>query len=696
MGRIFLVVMLGAGLFMGGIWYSGLLSEFKNPTTYDDDQHGPGQPKVAALTTLGADLFAAAKFPHIPNLPRPAIDPTVLHGTLNPIEQEEVPSLVNGRVLFIGEQVDDAAVLAAGSTAFVAEPYYSATIHAGNDKFVKFYRRIYEGETIRQNQMLAMIEPAEALGEVLVRIAKVNGAIAEHEASVQGELEGRVRYVRAIKLWEAGAMSDEEFGSHKLTYFKLKYEKDSKYHLLQVAEEEKKQADIKLRMHEIRAVLPYKLATVKTILRQRGYAVKQLDPVMIVQNLEKLMAEAQIEEQYFTHLRDRPHVTATIEPMILEKPVYEFPGHARDVTSVAVSKDRKIVSASEDQSVRVWSTTSLAPLRTLEHDAPVRVVVCSPDAAEKNLCIAGCTDGAIYLWDLDAKDAAPIKIEKAHGNDVAVTSLAFSPDGAVFASGASDGSITIRSSADGKTRYGFVPENGVAAAHDDAVTSLHFTPQCKLVSAGRDKTLRVWTLKENGAAAEGKPVRHREGNVPNLGVSRDGKWMLFDLGKTLQLLSVQTHELKQTLTVPQNSTPFETLAIFSPDSSLILTAGAPDGRLQLWRTPDSGARAFEVRQFAARDRLPVACAAFSPDAGKGGPNSFAVSASGQKIYVWPIPTSKEVSEHRIERVRMTLKTHALDPSTRHTRIGFEVQNPVSERYPNGRFEAGRPVTIVIE
>jgi hypothetical protein len=73
-----------------------------------------------------------------------------------------------------------------------------------------------------------------------------------------------------------------------------------------------------------------------------------------------------------------------------------------------------------------------------------------------------------------------------------------------------------------------------------------------------------------------------------------------------------------------------------------------------------------------------------------------VSASGQKIYVWPIPTSKEVSEHRIERVRMTLKTHSLDPSTRHTRIGFEVQNPVSERYPNGRFEAGRPVTIVIE
>ena len=30
------------------------------------------------------------------------------------------------------------------------------------------------------------------------------------------------------------------------------------------------------------------------------------------------------------------------------------------------------------------------------------------------------------------------------------------------------------------------------------------------------------------------------------------------------------------------------------------------------------------------------------------------------------------------------------------RIGFEVANPVTPRHPQGRFEAGRPVTIVID
>jgi len=116
---------------------------------------------------------------------------------------------------------------------------------------------------------------------------------------------------------------------------------------------------------------------------------------------------------------------------------------------------------------------------------------------------------------------------------------------------------------------------------------------------------------------------------------------------------------------------------------------APEGRLQLWSTPDSDTRAFEVRQFATKERQPVSCAAFSPDAGKGGEKSFAVSASGHLIYVWPIPTNQEVRDHRIKNVEMTLKTHSLDPSTRQSRVGFEVANP------GGFFEAGRPATIVI-
>jgi WD40 repeat protein len=486
-----------------------------------------------------------------------------------------------------------------------------------------------------------------------------------------------------------GATSPEEFRASQLTYEKLKYERETKGFGISMAKVEKAQSDIKLHMHEIRPLLPYKQSVLKTIVRQRGAAVKQLEPVVVVQNLGKLQAEALIEEQYFAPLRNRDHITATIEPTILEKPFHEF--DALEITSVAVAKDMKIVSGSEDASVSVWSPNSKSPLLKLDTDEAVRVVACTPAAADKNLCIAGCNNGSIYLWNLDDKAPAPIVIgkDKAHGGENAITAIAFSPDGAYFATGASDGSIRLWN-ADATLKYAFTPEKGVEKSHEDAVTALHFTPQCRLISAGRDKTLRVWRLKELGAHLDGKAVQQRKGNVPNLGVSQDGRYMLFDRDQTLQLLSVEKRTLQQTLNVPVNSTPFETLAQFSPDGTLILTAGAPEGRLQLWRTPEGDTRSFEVRQFATKERQAVTSAAFAPN------GAFAVSASGQKIYMWNIPSAKEVSEHRIERVRMTLKTQSLDASTRQTRVGFEVVNEFSARYPNGRYEAGRPVTIVID
>src|SRR5207253_8113033 len=114
--------------------------------------------------------------------------------------------------------------------------------------------------------------------------------------------------------------------------------------------------------------------------------------------------------------------------------------------------------------------------------------------------------------------------------------------------------------------------HNVDLPHQGSVTSLRFTPQAKLVSASRDGTLRIWGLHQKGVKLE-RMEEGRLGAVGQLDVDRDGKYMLFDkLGKELQILSVQTGRYICSLQNPFGAMPFETLALFSPDGSLLLTA----------------------------------------------------------------------------------------------------------------------------
>jgi WD40 repeat protein len=701
MVRAIIVIVLGVALAAVAAWQFNLI-----PTAQPVDQAAKSGPEPAN-TELGPDLYVREKFTPI-EMPerRASMDPIVLHGLMNAFEVEELSSKVQGStVLYIGEKVDEVAMLVAGSAPFLAEPYYPAKeIDAGRQKFQTFYRRLYEGETVKNNQMLGMVDPPEALGVVLEKIAKIEAAKADLEAAKAGEIEGKERLNRAKELFRRSVIPKEDLGAAELTYSKLKNERASADEKLKLAWIDKDQADVKLRMHELRAVLPYKTYTIKAIHRPAGSFLKQIDPiVMTVQSLERLLAEASIEEQYFARIKDKKHVTATIEPTIMEAPTHELNGHNLEVTCVAVAKDMRIVSGSEDKHVCVWKPHESAMHRQFEHDEPVKSLACTPVAAKDNLCIVGCGDGSIWVWDLDGDKDEPIKkidkkLDNPHG-DNAITALAFSPNGVYFASGAADGSICLWTTATAELKYAFVPKNGVAVdkRHEDAVTALHFTPQSRLISAGRDKTLRVWNLKEKGATPDGKALRDRDSNVRSLGVSENGQWMLFDQGRTLRFLSVENHKLIHSINLPPNSLPFDTLATFSPDGKLLLTAGAPEGRLQLWSTPTAKSRGYEVREFAPRERdRAVACAAFSPNVTIGDVAPFAVSGSGQKVYLWKLPTEEEVEKHLLKNVPLTIKSQSLDPGSRQTRVGFEVPNPSRPGYPNGRFEAGRPVTIVID
>ena len=706
MGRVIIAILAGAALFGAAVYWLDLY-EVTTPVPVVPDQ----DQAVRVEAQLGGNLYEPQPFPSYKVPERGTAEPIEVLGVLNPLDQEKVPGVNQGQLLFIGIPVEDNVVAAAGSAAFLTEPYYVTEIHIGLNPIPKFYRRLYDGDTVETSQTLGMIDPAKAMLDVLEKVAKIASAEADVRAAIAAEKEGYDRWVRAFKLKEKGAMTAEDYSGAELTKDKLIGERESKEAALAVALNDKVKAETILGDCKIRSKSPYRHVTIKSIASQAGEYIKQLEPtVMTVQSLERLQADAMVPEEYFTRLKQRKNqdITATIVPSILEDPKYEIPAHNAAVTAVAVAKDMKIISGSDDKTVCAWTPPKLAPARRFELDAEVKRLRVRRSGAGENLCLAGCRDGSLHLLNLDDPDhkqAMLIKKAHGHGQSTEITSLAFSADGKYFATGALDGSIRVwmtwRHDNEGKDDYAvelyaFDPAHGVAQAHGDAVTSLHFTPQCRLVSAGKDNTLRVWKLKEKGAVADGKPFDNRAGHVAQLGVSPDGRWMLFDRDRMLKWLSIEDHLPVNTLSVPTGANAFDTLAAFSPDDSLILTAGAPDGLMQLWRAPDADSRGFEVRQFGTRDRQPVVCAAFSPDAGKGGANSFAVSGSGGKIFVWSIPTPAEVKDHRVERVPIRLGADNLEYGTRQGRLTIHVANPPTEKYPNGRFEAGRPVTIVID
>jgi WD40 repeat protein len=220
--------------------------------------------------------------------------------------------------------------------------------------------------------------------------------------------------------------------------------------------------------------------------------------------------------------------------------------------------------------------------------------------------------------------------------------------------------------ATGKPRYRL-------PGHKGSITSLQFTPLNQLVSASRDNSVVVWQLSETG----GKAIRtdRRAGEVSVIGASPDGKSVLFDQGKTLQVLAVSSGLTEAVLQNSSGAATFATLAIWSPDGQRILT-GSTDGRLQLWRAPGSARRVCELRQIAHSDRTPFTCAAFSPD------GSFIVTGNRERqVMVWPVPPASELDQELTGEV--SLVEHDVQASARQVRIWAEINNAGGKLMPGG-------------
>jgi len=362
-----------------------------------------------------------------------------------------------------------------------------------------------------------------------------------------------------------------------------------------------------------------------------------------VQDPARLKIDGKVEVQYAGRLK--PGMEVVVEPILRVSHDQAFRGHLQEITSLAVSKKNLIVSASGENRVFVWDRKQEhRALGALIHSGKTFAVSCSPLNAEENLCLTGGDDGIGRLWDLDGMTAKNNKATKParelrDGHHKPITCVAFSPNGRLCATGSDDYTICVWETESGSKVH-------TLTGHRGKITSVQFFSDSQLVSAGGDKSLILWDLQDGKLV---KRVDDRGGEVVAIGVHPNGHQVLFDKGKELRLLSLPDKQYIGSLQNASGAMPFSTMALFSPDGNLILTNGAADGRLQIWRSPTARTRGYELSRLIWNS--PATCGAFAPD------GSFVVTGSKDShILVWPLPPKEMIEK------QLTAKIIAVDTS----------------------------------
>jgi len=687
--RILFCTML-AGAIVGGVaWYTGHLPPVIEQPAASQEIRAKPEPRQTRNTadgngpvgkTLDRQIAMAAPPPVLaPRAEEPNLTPSELivisEARLALIRKQDVPAQQDGVLAFIGIEVKPTDVLDKD------EKIWNVEIPEGNQIVIKRYRRLRVGDVIAEDQLLGLVDNTLAKAEYNIKLAKYNAAVADRVASEKTRDEAKKRWDTTEKLYyqSRNAVSLEDVRGAELTYLRYVYEEKSKAEAIKVAEQEKNQAVKQLSKYEIHAKIP---GIVKAIYKRDGEAVsstnngKNSDPIVLIHNYDLLNVEGLVDAQDARALQQGMKVV--VEPMRRERPRLVLRGHRLEITGVAVTKDpqnRLIVSASEDQTVRVWDLDTGRPKRILIHTSAVRAVACTPPGSAANLCLAGTADGKAWLWDLNSTSDQPLR-EFSEYHSTPISAVAFSQDGKTCATASEDGEVMLWDVSTGERRF------SIKGEHRAVVTALHFIPDSQLVTVCNDHKVGTWKLGIDGARAVGKPIQRRSIDIPHLGVSADGKHVLDSVGQEMRVLSLPEGFTETIFQNPSSANVFKSLAEFSPDGRLVLTTSSPDGILQLWRLDKP--RTSELRQFMPTEHHPATCAAFAPD------GSYVIGGSKDRnVYVWPMPSRDEID--RQLTATLTAIGKQVENSSGQVKIIAELQNP-----PNHPLFADDVVTVVAD
>jgi WD40 repeat protein len=270
--------------------------------------------------------------------------------------------------------------------------------------------------------------------------------------------------------------------------------------------------------------------------------------------------------------------TETLNPIGQPLQVKTSFGIPADVDSLAFSPDNKTLISMDSNEIQIWEAQTGRLISKIDSETDCSIsmndylMALRPDG--KVLAYAGGTAGGHYLDFCDVPAVKYHKIDKPdYVDDGYATSIAFSPDGKVFASGSGSGSIYFWDTLNEHKILAKLPQG-----HSRSVTSLVFSPDSTLLaSTSYDRSIILWDVASRTPL--GPPLVGHTSAVNKAAFSPDGTTLasVGDDGQVI-LWDVQSRQIIATL---QGHTKSITGVVFSPDGHTLIT-GSEDTTVMVW------------------------------------------------------------------------------------------------------------------